>query len=201
MSYSHENHARGFDHLDGSGRGGPCGHGRGPRRGHSYSHGHRNRGEGGGYGGFRHGRGRGGRAGRGDLRNVILFLLSEEPMHGYQLISLIGEKTNSQWTPSPGAIYPTLNLLEDEGLITITTDSGRKLATLTEVGATLVEENKAEWSQILSGYANPQNPQDPRFRHREAMFRLRNAVKATRMADHEQAIEILNRAAKEIEEL
>lgn len=198
MSYSHENHARGFDHLDGSEHGGPCGHGH-RRRG--FGHGHRNRGEGGGYGGFRHGRGRGGRAGRGDLRNVILFLLSEEPMHGYQLISVIGERTNSQWTPSPGAIYPTLNLLEDEGLITITTDSGRKLASLTGTGEKLAEENKAEWSQILSGYANPQDTQDPHFRRREAMFRLRNAVKATGMADHEEVIKILHRAAKDIEEL
>ncbi|QGU06559.1 Transcriptional regulator YqjI [Corynebacterium occultum] len=122
-------------------------------------------------------------------------------MHGYQLISLIGERTNSQWTPSPGAIYPTLSLLEDEGLITITTDSGRKLATLTEEGAQLVTENETQWSQILDSYAHPQDPQDPHFRGREAMFRLKRAVKATGEADREKIIGILNRAAAEIEEL
>lgn len=154
----------------------------------------RHRGSGGGYG-----RGRGGRAGRGDLRNVILSLLAQSPMHGYQLINLIGERTNSQWTPSPGAIYPTLSLLEDEGLISITTGSGRKLATLTGAGEQLVAENNEQWSKILDSYAHPQDPQDPHFRVREGMFRLRQAVKSAAEADRERIIGILNRAAEEIE--
>ena len=53
----------------------------------------------------------------------------EQPMHGYQLIQEIGERSGGQWRPSPGAIYPALNLLEDEGLVAITAESGRKLAT------------------------------------------------------------------------
>ncbi|MDN5855542.1 MAG: PadR family transcriptional regulator, partial [Actinomycetia bacterium] len=80
-------------------------------------------------------RGGRGRAPRGDVRAATLTLLAEEPMHGYQLMQAIADRSNGRWTPSPGAIYPTLNQLEDEGLVTITRESGRKLATLTEAGA------------------------------------------------------------------
>lgn len=71
---------------------------------------------------------------RGDVRAAILLLLADEPMHGYQLMQAIAERSDGRWTPSPGAIYPALNLLEDEGLVTLTVDSGRKVAALTEAG-------------------------------------------------------------------
>jgi DNA-binding PadR family transcriptional regulator len=81
--------------------------------------------------GGRHGRGR---AGRGDVRAAVLSLLAQEPMHGYQLMQAIAERSGGRWRPSPGAIYPTINQLEDEGLVTVTADSGRKLVTLTDIG-------------------------------------------------------------------
>ena len=67
------------------------------------------------------GRGPGGRgrAPRGDVRSAVLLLLAEEPMHGYQLMQAIADRSGGRWTPSPGAIYPTLNQLEDEGLVTV----------------------------------------------------------------------------------
>ncbi|NLZ58050.1 MAG: PadR family transcriptional regulator, partial [Corynebacterium sp.] len=82
-------------------------HGEHPGRKHAHRdhHGH----------GRRPGRGRGGRAGRGDLRHVVLSLLGQESMHGYQIITIINERTEGNWSPSPGAIYPTLSMLEDEG--------------------------------------------------------------------------------------
>ena len=55
-------------------------------------------------------------------------------MHGYQLMQAIAERSGGRWTPSPGAIYPTINQLEDEGLVTVTADAGRKLVTLTDAG-------------------------------------------------------------------
>src|SRR3954454_15286744 len=83
----------------------------------------------------RRGRGQGrGRAQRGDVRTAALLLLADTPMHGYQLMQAIADRTEGAWRPSPGAIYPTLNQLQDEGLVTMTTDGGRKLATLTEAG-------------------------------------------------------------------
>jgi DNA-binding PadR family transcriptional regulator len=88
----------------------------------------------------RRGRGRrGGRARRGDVRAAVLQLLEEEPMHGYQLMDAIRERTQGRWTPSPGAIYPTIAQLEDEGLVTVTADSGRKLVALTAQGRTEAE--------------------------------------------------------------
>src|SRR3954454_774724 len=83
--------------------------------------------------------GRGGRAPRGDVRTAVLLLLAEEPMHGYQLMQAIAERSGGSWTPSPGAIYPTLNQLEDEGLVTVTADAGRKLVTLTDAGREYLE--------------------------------------------------------------
>jgi DNA-binding PadR family transcriptional regulator len=64
----------------------------------------------------------------------VLVLLAEEPMHGYQLMRTIADRTDGRWQPSPGAIYPTISQLEDEGLITVTSSSGRRLAALTDAG-------------------------------------------------------------------
>lgn len=97
-----------------------------------------------GHGGRRHG-GRGpGRAGRGDVRAAVLLLLAEQPMHGYQVIQEIAERSEGQWRPSPGAVYPALNLLQDEGLVELSADGGRRLATLTEAGTAYVAEHAAE---------------------------------------------------------
>jgi DNA-binding PadR family transcriptional regulator len=84
-------------------------------------------------GSHRRGAGRG-RAQRGDVRTAVLLLLAEQPMHGYQLMQAITERTSDAWHPSPGAIYPTLSQLEDEGLIDTLAQGGRKLATLTDAG-------------------------------------------------------------------
>ncbi len=86
------------------------------------------------------GRGRG-RAQRGDVRAASLLLLAEGPMHGYQLMQSITTRTDGAWRPSPGAIYPAIALLEDEGLVAVTPDSGRKLVTLTEAGREYLAAN------------------------------------------------------------
>ena len=52
------------------------------------------------------------------MRAAILVLLAERPMHGYEMIQQIAERSNGLWKPSPGSVYPTLQLLDDEGLIT-----------------------------------------------------------------------------------
>lgn len=93
----------------------------------------------------RRGRGRG-RAPRGDVRTAVLLLLAEEPMHGYQLMRTIAERTGGRWSPSPGAIYPTLSQLEDEGLVSVSQQGGRKLASLTDEGRAHVEENRGSWA-------------------------------------------------------
>ncbi|MEP6481493.1 MAG: PadR family transcriptional regulator [Rhodoglobus sp.] len=75
-----------------------------------------------------------GRMGRGDIRTAILVSLAEEPMHGYQVIQAIEARTNGAWKPSPGSIYPTLQLLADEGLVTAEQVGERKVYSLTDAG-------------------------------------------------------------------
>ena len=128
--------------LGGFGPGGPRGMGAMPP-------GMRGRGRG------HHGPG-GRRAGRGDVRAAVLLLLAQEPMHGYQLIQAISERTNGRWQPSPGAIYPTLAQLEDEGLVTIEVSGGRKLASLTEEGRAAAQaETSDPFGDFNSAHSGP----------------------------------------------
>lgn len=85
-----------------------------------------------GFGGYEGHRGH--RAGRGDVRASILALLSEEPMHGYQMIQELSERSGGAWTPSPGSIYPALQLLQDEGLVTAAETDGKRVFSLTDAG-------------------------------------------------------------------
>ena len=86
-------------------------------------------------------RGPGGRRARGDVRAAILLLLHEQDRHGYELIQEIAERSAGAWTPSPGSIYPTLQALEDEGLLTVEKVEGRRMASLTELGRSHVQEH------------------------------------------------------------
>ncbi|MGK5531126.1 PadR family transcriptional regulator [Streptomyces sp. URMC 129] len=96
--------------------------------------------------------GPGGRARRGDVRASLLALLRERPMHGYEMIQEIGERSGGAWRPSPGSVYPSLQLLEDEGLITCETEGGKKLFTLTEEGRTEAEAGpEAPWEEAGRG--------------------------------------------------
>ncbi|ROS21667.1 PadR family transcriptional regulator [Rathayibacter sp. PhB127] len=74
------------------------------------------------------------RVGRGDVRDAVLALLAEQPMHGYQIIHEIEERSSGSWKPSPGSVYPTLQLLADEGLIAADESNGRKTYSLTDSG-------------------------------------------------------------------
>jgi DNA-binding PadR family transcriptional regulator len=74
----------------------------------------------------------------------VLQLLGEAPMHGYQLMQRIAELSQGIWRPSPGTIYPVLAQLEDEGLVEVTREQGRKLATLTAEGRAYVLEHADE---------------------------------------------------------
>ena len=84
---------------------------------------------------FGHGpRGRRGGRGRLNVRQAVLALLLERPMHGYEIIQELDSRTNGIWRPSPGSVYPTLQLLEDEGLIEAVAEAGRKSFRLTDAG-------------------------------------------------------------------
>jgi DNA-binding PadR family transcriptional regulator len=89
---------------------------------------------------FRHGR----KARRGDVRAAALVLLDEEPRNGYQLMQEIERRSDGAWRPSPGAVYPALQQLEDEGLVRTSEREGRKLYELTDEGRAYVEEHRDE---------------------------------------------------------
>jgi DNA-binding PadR family transcriptional regulator len=76
----------------------------------------------------------GSRVGRGDVRDAVLALLAEQPMHGYQIIREIEERSGGSWKPSAGSVYPTLQLLADEELVSASESNGRKTYALTELG-------------------------------------------------------------------
>ncbi len=119
----------------------------------------REQGSGRGHGG--HG-GRGGHAGghrgrRGDVRAVILALLAERPMHGYQMLEELSTRTRGLWRPSPGSLYPALQLLEDQGLVRSAEEQGRRRFELTEEGRALQARSTpgaALWEKIVSAADN-----------------------------------------------
>ncbi|BBX75810.1 PadR family transcriptional regulator [Mycobacterium shinjukuense] len=141
---------------------------------------------------------RGGRGRRGDVRAAILVLLSEKPMHGYEMIQQIAERSNGIWRPSPGSVYPTLQLLDDEGLITASeTDGSKKLFELTAEGRTAAEKIETPpWDEIAEGV-------DPgHLTLRTAARQLLGAiVQSAHTASPEQRqriVDIINNARREI---
>ena len=129
--------------------GGPRGRGRGRTRGREgFGPGF------GRHGGFGPGGGRGGKARRGDVRAAILALLAEEPMHGYQIITELTERSGGVWRPSPGSVYPTLSALEDQGLVTADTSEGRRVFQLTADGRAEAEaagDGPTPWEEAAGG--------------------------------------------------
>ena len=136
-------------------------HNPGPHE-HRHRGGHRGRGPWGGFGPggpfgpggmpFGRGFGRPRKAKRGDVRAAILALLAEEPRNGYQIIQEIAERSEGGWKPSPGAVYPALQQLTDEGLVRAEETDGRKTFTLTEAGRAYIEahpdEVRAPWEDM-----------------------------------------------------
>jgi DNA-binding PadR family transcriptional regulator len=81
------------------------------------------------------------KASRGDVRAAILALLRDGPRNGYQIMSDIEERSNGAWRPSPGAVYPALSALADEGLITDEKSDGKRAFRLTDAGREYIEQN------------------------------------------------------------
>ncbi|MDN5790729.1 MAG: PadR family transcriptional regulator, partial [Micrococcales bacterium] len=84
------------------------------------------------------------RARRGDVRAAILDVLAGDEMNGYQLIQQISERSDGAWKPSPGSVYPTIQQLEDEGLVEGRDVEGRRVLRLSDAGRAYVEEHPAE---------------------------------------------------------
>ncbi len=103
---------------------------------------------------------RGMKARRGDVRAAILAVLAEQPMNGYQIIQEIAERSGGAWKPSPGSIYPTLQQLEDEGLVRAETDAGRRTFTLTDEGRAYVADHADEVAAPWQGLGETVDDED-----------------------------------------
>ncbi len=161
-----------------------------------------------GFGPGARGRGRGGRgrSKRGDVRAAILKLLAERPMHGYEMIQEIGERSQNLWRPSPGSVYPTLQLLVDEGLIVPRTrevsaatesEGSKKLFELTDDGRAAAEKIETPpWEEIAEGV------EPGHVNLRSAVAQLMGAVaQSAYTANEEQQeriVDIVNNARREI---
>jgi DNA-binding PadR family transcriptional regulator len=146
-------------------------------------------------GGPPHGRGR---ARRGDVRVAVLALLAEQPMHGYQIMQELESRSEGVWRPSPGSIYPALQLLQDQGLVKAEDVEGRRVFSLTPEGEAAAAESGTETPPWQATEAED----DPRLKLRDAFFRLGAAVRQVGMAgDQDQvakALEILAEARRRV---
>jgi DNA-binding PadR family transcriptional regulator len=156
---------------------------------------------------------------QGDLRLLALWLIAEQPRHGYEIIKVLEEKTGGWYSPSPGIVYPTLTYLEEAGYVTAQAEGARKLYTVTDEGRTYLEQNRdfvdavlerlgaltekvAQWRK----WANREHDRDDRHSNlprlvRAALEDLRE-VAAERIAHDPEAesrvVEALMRAAADL---
>ncbi|MCH8810879.1 MAG: helix-turn-helix transcriptional regulator [Gemmatimonadetes bacterium] len=79
---------------------------------------------------------------RGDLKFVILRLISKQPMHGYEVMKALEEESKGYYRPSPGSVYPTLQMLDDEGYLTVEEKDGKKIYTITDEGMAYLGDNE-----------------------------------------------------------
>ncbi len=154
--------------------------------------------------GFRRGGGRGPRGGgrgrgrRGDVRAAILTLLAERPMHGYEMIQEIAERSQDLWKPSPGSVYPTLQLLVDEDLIVgAESDGNKKLFELTEAGRAAAEKIETPpWEEITEG-ADPGHA-DLRNAAGQLMRAVAMSAGAATPEQQKRIADIVNNARRDI---
>lgn len=112
-----------------------------------------------------------GRVRRGDVQPAVLALLKEQDMHGYQIIQELAERTKGAWMPSPGSIYPTLRLLEQQGFVASEQLAGRRVFSLTASGRELAGRlpDVGPWNELAA-------ESDPSRRLRETFHGLMTAA-------------------------
>ena len=152
-----------------------------------------------GPGGPRGRRGHGhGRSRRGDIRAAILLLLTDRPMHGYEMIQEIAERSGGAWKPSPGSVYPTLQLLVDEGLILgAETDGKKKLFELTPDGRSAAAKIATPPWEEIAGDIDPAQ-QNLRTAAGQLFGALAQSVHAAGPEQQQRVIDIVNTARREI---
>jgi len=82
---------------------------------------------------------------RADVKAAVLLLLAESPRHGYEILTELADRSDGQWQPSPGSIYPVLKRLAMAGLVTATQEDGKRIFALTDEGRALVATEGESW--------------------------------------------------------
>ncbi len=149
MHHRHEDeNARPEESERHHGRGGRDGHrGGGPGQGRFGGHGGPHGGEEG------RSEGRGGRARRGEARYILLDALRNGPKHGYEIIKSLEERSGGRYSPSPGTVYPTMQLLEDLGFVRADKDAERRVFSLTEAGRADLDAHAQEIADFWERFA------------------------------------------------
>jgi len=149
-----------------------------------------------GFGGHSH-HGRGRRGKRVSVRAAVLALLLERPMHGYEMISELETRTGGVWRPSPGSVYPTLQLLEDEGLIVAEETGGRKRFSLTDTGRAEAEgAGEQPWAEFNDeATASWHDVRDATF---GAMDALRQVMMSGNDEQRQRAVEVIAEARRKL---
>lgn len=142
----------------------------------------------------------------GDMKYVILKLLKDRPMHGYEVMKELEERTRGCYKPSPGTVYPTLQWLEDEGLVRAEEHEGKKVYHITDAGRAFLEEHRSTVDEIFERVADTIDKVvgEPMPEVNRAVARLVSRVYkvAWKLEDGAERIpEILDRAADEIDAL
>jgi DNA-binding PadR family transcriptional regulator len=144
---------------------------------------------------------------KGDLKYVILGLLRGQPMHGYEIIRRLEEESGGMYSPSPGSVYPTLQMLEDQGFVVSEQADGKKTYRITEEGLAFLDKHTARHDDIFDRFVNL----GERFTGQEMRDLTRSFIRLAQVSfdravgesEDEGRIdalkEILDRAAREIE--
>jgi DNA-binding PadR family transcriptional regulator len=162
----------------------------------------------GGFGGFYPGPGER-FFGRGDLKYVILELLKDQPRHGYDIIRALEERMHGRYRPSPGSVYPTLQMLEDLGYVSSSQSEGKKVYTITDEGRRYLTEEQSTVddirSRITAGWDAAQRPEVSDLMHEvqqlaRALFR--NGTRSLSDPERLKKLrEVVSRARAEVEAL
>ena len=145
----------------------------------------------------------------GEMKYVILKVLRERPMHGYEVMKALETQTNGCYKPSPGTVYPTLQWLEDEGLVTSSEASGKKVYAISDAGRAFLDEHKDTVDDIFDrlGESMERIFSEPIMAVNHGIGRIAREAYRTAWklsADdprRKRIVEILDRAATELSEL
>lgn len=125
---------------------------------------------------------------RGDIRTVLLGALIDGPGHGYEIIQRLEAKTGGMWRPSPGSVYPTLQLLEDEGLVRSEERDGKRVYQVTEAGQAEATERASRGGGPPWAMGGDEGAPGVR-RLREAVGQLHLAARQVASAGQEEQVE------------